>query len=71
MAAQRAAKKILEGAKILIENPEAGVPVEGLSAYRDLILPFGAGDYIIRYHVEAPSRVVIVRVRHSREEGFN
>ena len=68
-AAQRAARRIIEGVKILQENPEAGAPVENLIDYRDLILPFGSGEYIIRYRDEAV-RVVIVRVRHSKEEGF-
>ncbi|MEH6826340.1 MAG: type II toxin-antitoxin system RelE/ParE family toxin [Motiliproteus sp.] len=69
-AARRAAKRIFEGVNILQENPEAGVPVESLSDYRDLMLAFGAGDYIIRYRKETTSRIVIVRVRHSREDGF-
>ena len=69
-AAQRAAKRIVEGVNILQENPEAGVPVEDLIDYRDLMLTFGAGEYIIRYRQEAASRVVIVRVRHSKEDGF-
>ena len=69
-AAQRAAKRIIEGVNILQENPEAGVPVENLMDYRDLMLTFGAGEYIIRYRQEAANRVVIVRIRHSKEEGF-
>ena len=68
-AAQRAAKRILGGVTILQESPGAGVPVENLMDFRDLMLTFGAGEYIIRYREEA-SRVVIVRVRHSKEEGF-
>lgn len=69
-AAQRAAKRIVEGLNILQENPESGVPVENLIDYRDLMLTFGAGEYIIRYRRETASRVVIVRVRHSKEEDF-
>ena len=69
IAAQRAAKRIIEGATILKDNPSAGVPVEELVDYRDLILTFGSGEYIIRYRLEM-DKVVIVRVRHSREEGF-
>jgi plasmid stabilization system protein ParE len=69
-AAQRAAKRIVEGVNILQENPESGVPVENLIDYRDLMLTFGAGEYIIRYRRETASRVVIVRVRHSKEEDF-
>jgi len=42
--------------------------VENLMDYRDLMLTFGAGEYIIRYREEV-NRVVIVRVRHSKEEN--
>jgi plasmid stabilization system protein ParE len=66
-AAQRAAKRILEGVKMLSNNPGAGIPIENLMDYRELMLTFGSGEYIIRYREEA-QRVVIVRVRHSREE---
>ena len=38
-AAQRAAKRIVEGVNILQENPEAGVPVENLADYETLCLP--------------------------------
>ena len=69
-AAQRAAKRIVEGVNILQENPEAAVTVENLIDYRDLMLTFGAGEYIIRYRQEASNRVVIVQVRHSKEKGF-
>lgn len=69
-AAKRAAKRIVAGVIILQENPEAGVPVENLIDYRDLMLSFGAGEYIIRYRRETASRIVIIRVRHSKEEGF-
>ena len=69
-AAQRAAKRILEGIKILRDNPDSGIPVEDSIDFRELMLSFGAGEYIIRYRRETPSRVVIVRIRHSREQGF-
>jgi plasmid stabilization system protein ParE len=68
-AAQRAASRIKEAAQTLRETPEAGRPVEELLPFRDLIIPFGSGNYILRYR-EEPDRVVIVRVRHSKEEGF-
>ena len=68
-AAQRAASRIKEAAQILRETPEAGRPVEELLPFRDLIIPFGSGNYILRYR-EEPDRVVIVRVRHSKEEGY-
>lgn len=69
-AAERAAKRIIEGVKLLQESPEAGAPVESLIDYRELMLTFGVGVYIIRYRIEAVNRVIIIRVRHSKEEGF-
>jgi plasmid stabilization system protein ParE len=68
-AAQRAASRIKEAVQILNENPEAGRPVEEVLSFRDLIIPFGSGNYILRYR-EGLDRVVIVRVRHSKKEGF-
>ena len=69
LAAQRAAKRILEGVMILKENPAAGTPVEDLISYRDLTLSFGSGEYIIRYR-ENTAGVIIVRIRHSKETHF-
>ena len=51
------------------DNPGAGMTVEALIEYRDLRLNFGSGEYSIR-HREEISRIVIVRVRHSKEENF-
>ena len=67
--ATRAASRIKEAAMILSDNPEAGKPVEELLPFRDLVIPFGNGNYIMRY-CEEPNRVVIMRIRHSKEEGF-
>jgi plasmid stabilization system protein ParE len=61
---------MIEGVNILQENPEAGVPMEDLIDYRVLMLNFGAGEYIIRYRRETVCRVVIIRVRHSKEDDF-
>lgn len=69
LAAQRAAKRILEGVMILQENPGAGTPVDDLLDYRDLKLNFGGGEYIIRYRGEG-QRILIIRVRHSKEDVF-
>ena len=70
LAAKRAALRIKEGVSLLQQNPDAGKPVPDLLSFRDLVLPFGAGEYIVRYRRIDPSRIVIVRVRHSRETGF-
>jgi plasmid stabilization system protein ParE len=68
-AAVRAASRIKEAAQVLRDNSEAGKPVEEFLPFRDLFIPFGSGNYIIRYREEL-NYVVIVRVRHSKEEGF-
>ncbi len=70
LAAKRAAERITDGVSLLQISPEAGMPVENLIGYRDIILPFGSGEYIIRYRLETSTRVVIVRIRHSREIRF-
>ena len=73
-AAQRASSHILEAVNVLKENPEAGKPVEGLIPFRDLLIPFGSGNYVVRYRNESRHesyRLVIVRVRHSKEKGFS
>ncbi len=69
LAARRAASRIKQASQILRENPEAGRPVEEVFPFRDLIIPFGSGNYILRYREES-GRVVIVRVRHSKEARF-
>ncbi len=52
IAAQKAARRIREGViNVLRENPEAGRTMEHdneLRDYRELILPFGKGSYIVR-----------------------
>jgi len=68
-AAQRAVQRIRQATTLQSDNPEAGRPVEDLFPFRELAIPFGSGNYLLRYR-EEPKRIVIVRVRHSREEGF-
>ncbi len=68
-AAQRAVQRIRQATILLSDNPESGRPVEDLFPFRELTIPFGNGNYLLRYR-EEPERVVIVRVRHSGEEGF-
>ncbi|GAA6171542.1 hypothetical protein NBRC116592_12120 [Colwellia sp. KU-HH00111] len=66
-AAKRAAGKIREGAITLMSNPESGRPVEGLSSFREILIPFGAGNYVLRYR-EDNVTIVVVRVWHSKDE---
>lgn len=64
-AAQRAARRILDAAAVLRQQPELGHAVEG-EDFRDLVAPFGAGAYVLRYRIDADAGVV-ARVWHSRE----
>ena len=66
-AAKRAASKIKESTITLVSNPESGRPVEGLSSFREILIPFGAGNYVLRYR-EDNFTIVVVRVWHSKEE---
>ena len=66
-AAVRAANRIKDASIILEKNPEAGMPVEDLFPFRELLIPFGSGNYILRYRVEG-SRVIIISIKHSRED---
>jgi len=68
-AAVRAANRIKEATRILLGNPEAGRPVEELLPFRGLLIPFGSGNYIMRYRIE-DARVIIVKIKHSREDEF-
>lgn len=66
-AAARAVQAIVAGVDGLADFPEQGRPWEPDTAYRELIVPFGARGYVVRYRVLG-ARVVIVRVWHGLEE---
>jgi plasmid stabilization system protein ParE len=69
-AANRAIRAIREGIRILRDNPEIGRPVDGLDlAFRERLIAFGAGVYVVRYRVD-DGAVVLLAVRHGRELGF-
>lgn len=66
-ASRRAARRIFEAAKVLQRQPDAGRPLEDPLGFRDLVIPFGAGAYVLRYRLTDVG-VVVVRVWHSRED---
>jgi len=65
-AAARAVQAIVESVDVLSAFPESGRPWEPDMAYRELVVPFGARGYVVRYRVVG-ARVVIVRVWHGLE----
>jgi plasmid stabilization system protein ParE len=68
-AAQRAFKTIKAAVAPLATNPRFGKPVEDLSGYHDLIIPFGASGYVLRYHLQGDT-IFVIAVKHGKEAGF-
>ena len=38
---------------------------------RELIIPFGATGYILRFDIRSPELVLVIGARHQREEDFH
>jgi plasmid stabilization system protein ParE len=70
-AADKAKQEIIGRIEALPHMPEAHRPVEGLPFLRDLVIKFGASGYIARYRYERGSDILILRIRHQREAGFD
>lgn len=69
-AAKRAAEVIKGAVTHLIEHPLVGKPVKDLPQYRDLLVRFGAGGYVLRYRIHLDT-LYVVHVRHYREHAFD
>jgi plasmid stabilization system protein ParE len=68
-AARRAIKTIRDSVVLLRSNPQAGRPVLELdSVFRERLVAFGAGVYVVRYRLQGDT-VVLLAVRHGREAG--
>lgn len=68
-AAQRAVRLIRTAVTPIASNPRIGKPVEDLPDFHDLVIPFGASGYVIRYRIQGDT-VFIVAVKHCKEVGF-
>jgi plasmid stabilization system protein ParE len=40
-------------------------------AQRELIIPFGGAGYVTLHEIVSPSKVVVLAVRHQREEDYH
>ena len=69
-AAQRAFRIIKSAVAPLETNPRIGKPVEDLPDYLDLVIPFGASGYLLRYRIHGDT-IFIVAVKHGKEAGFS
>ncbi len=68
-AAQRAFRIIKAAAAPLETNPRIGKPVADLPDCHDIIIPFGAAGYVLRYRIQGDI-IFILAVKHGREAGF-
>ena len=65
-AAARAGATLSQAIGSLDLFPNIGRPAP--RGTRELIVPFGAGEYIVRYrHVPSRNEIIVLRIWHSRE----
>lgn len=70
-AAVRAAGAIASGLRLLTITPQAGRPVQAEPAFRELVIPFGATDYVALYAFDRDKgAATILAIRHQREAGY-
>ena len=66
-AAERAARAIRQGVKMLEQQPTVGWPVEEMDdESRDWVIGFGDAGYVARYRLD-PQFVTVLAVRHQKE----
>jgi plasmid stabilization system protein ParE len=69
-AARKAVEIIRRVVSVLESQPHLGKGVEDLPHFHDVVIPFGARNYILRYRVQGET-VFILALRHAREAGFS
>lgn len=70
VAAGKAKQAILDTINRLPAMPMAHRPVSLHPHQRDLMIPFGSSGYIVRYRYEHGGDIIILRMWHQREAGF-
>jgi addiction module RelE/StbE family toxin len=69
-AAERSVHAIRSGIQIIADHPEAGRPADEMEPeYREWIIEFGGSGYIVLYHYDGQSAVILA-VRHQKEAGY-
>jgi plasmid stabilization system protein ParE len=72
-AVRRARKAIAEGMKFLRKFPFSCRKADGDMAnpfLRELIIPFGGAGYVALFEIEDENSVIVIVVRHQREEDY-
>ncbi|PWG16129.1 type II toxin-antitoxin system RelE/ParE family toxin [Salibaculum griseiflavum] len=69
-AAQHAIRTIRGSLKILVDNPEAGRPMDHMRPeFREWLIPFGGSGYVALYRFDG-DQAVLLAIRHQREAGY-
>ena len=55
----------------LSTSPYSYRKVGARSTLRELIIPFGASGYILRFDIRSTELVLVIGARHQREEDFH
>lgn len=63
----KAALRLKQVFRLLQKYPNAGYSLDHLPPFRELLVPFGKGNYVIRYRIEK-KRLAVVHLWHSRED---
>lgn len=69
-AAQRAVRIIRTAVAHIAANPLIGKPVDDLPDYHDIVVPFGASGYLLRYRIQDET-IIIIALKHCKEAGFS
>lgn len=69
-ASRKAVEIIRRVVSVLESQPHLGKGVEDLPHFHDVVIPFGARSYILRYRVQGET-IFILALRHARESGFS
>jgi plasmid stabilization system protein ParE len=72
--ADRALEAIRNAMAALATTPFIFRKVEnegGGSLRRELVVPFGSSGYVVQYEIAGPELVVVLAVRHQREEDYH
>lgn len=67
-AAARAVRIIMDGVTLLEAAPRLGRPMADGTPRREFTVNFGTGAYILRCIMDDDDTILILRIKHSREE---
>jgi plasmid stabilization system protein ParE len=69
-ASERAAKILRDGINKIAAYPEGYKPVQDMPFHRDAVIGFGSSGYIVRYHYKPGGDIIILRIRHQKENHY-